>query len=84
LQGTEYKTLLKLRGAVSQEGSTGEANQPKPDQNGRQKMSRHPNQAETEVSPERETPIPSWRLSTKSATLYSESVSITKGGYIQV
>jgi hypothetical protein len=36
---------LKLRGAVNQEGSAGEANQPKPDQNGRQKMSRHPNQA---------------------------------------
>jgi hypothetical protein len=58
---------LELRGAVSQEGSAGAAHRPsRPSETGRMKTARK--RKETKSLPPQ--PIPSWRLSTKSATVY--------------
>jgi hypothetical protein len=69
--------FLKLRGDVRQEGPAGAAHSlSRPRRPSQKKTAR--NTHATKFGLNSLLPIPSWRQSTKSTTLYSESVSITK------
>jgi hypothetical protein len=62
--------ILELRRAVRQEGSTGMAHCPSLPRETSQRKTAGKRKETKSLPPQ---PIPSWRLSTKSATLYNES-----------